>query len=495
METRANYVIIGLFTLLVVIGAFGAVFWLVRSEGGGDRDLYDIVFRGSVTGLAQGGAVHFNGLRVGDVAQLGFDPADPTQVVARISVRPDTPVRLDTRVRLEYQGLTGVAFIQMKSGERTSPPLETSETDVPRIVAEGSAVEDLIEGARDVLSIANTTLRRLEEVVDANEESVTRTVGNLETFSSALASNSEHIDTFLENVGEAAQEIGQVADTLDTILGDNAGELQSTLQNIATVTRTLAESDESIRATIQNAERFSETLAGSSQAIDGFVADASSASERINTVAGSLETLITANQASIQNTITNVETVTNALANNADGIDQFLGDARALSARFNEIAAQIDGVIAENRTNFRDTLANTRVLTGSLADNADDISSMVSNVSEVARRLNTVAGRIDQLTERVDALVNGEGESFFVDAAAAAKSVRRAAEEVEAQIGPAVAGLSRLSSRSVGDLEAFLDESRNAVSRLDRVLSDIESNPSQFFFSGRNVPEYGRGRR
>ena len=495
METRANYVVIGLFTLLVVIGAFGAVFWLARSEGSGERNYYDIVFRGSVTGLAQGGAVQFNGLRVGEVSNLGFDPTYPTQVVARVQVSPDTPVRQDTRVRLEYQGLTGVAFSQMKSGEKTSPPLKTSETDIPRIMAEGSAVEDLIEGARDVLHVADTTLRRLEQVVASNEQSVTRTIGNLEQFSSALAANSDQIDSFLGSVGQAADQIGKVANTLDAILGENGTELQATLQNVQTVTKALADSDESIRETIQNAERFSRSLADSSDMIDLFVAEATQASARINTVAGSLETLITANQASIQQTISNVETVTDALANNANGIDEFLQDARSLSARFNEIAAQIDEVIAENRLNFRETLANTRVITRSFADNSDDLSSMVSNISEVARRLNTVAGRIDRLTEKVDGLVNNQGESFFTDAAAAAKSVREAADELEAQIGPALAGISRLTNRGAGDLEAFLDESRSTVSRLDRVLSGIEDNPAQFFFNGRNVPEYGRGRR
>src|SRR5919199_2436763 len=116
METRANYVVIGLFTLAVLAGAFGFVYWLARYGEGGRRQTYDIVFMGSVAGLNRGAAVLFNGIRVGEVDNLTLDPRDPQRVNARVRVDSETPVKSDTRAQLEFQGLTGVAYVALVGG-------------------------------------------------------------------------------------------------------------------------------------------------------------------------------------------------------------------------------------------------------------------------------------------------------------------------------------------------------------------------------------------
>src|ERR1700722_15616427 len=101
METRANYVLIGLFTLAVIAGGFGFVYWFSTVGGAGARANYRIVFDGSVSGLYAGAAVLFNGIRVGEVTALTLDPAAPRSVVAMISVDKRIAVRADTAGRLE----------------------------------------------------------------------------------------------------------------------------------------------------------------------------------------------------------------------------------------------------------------------------------------------------------------------------------------------------------------------------------------------------------
>ena len=120
METRANYVLIGVFTLAVVFGAFGFVWWLERAGEGGGRKSYEIVFDSSVSGLRPGAPVHFNGIRVGEVGALRLDSTDPRKVVVTVSVASAVPVRADTRASLEYQGLTGIASVAMAGGRRKS---------------------------------------------------------------------------------------------------------------------------------------------------------------------------------------------------------------------------------------------------------------------------------------------------------------------------------------------------------------------------------------
>ena len=101
METRANYALIGLFTLAVILAAFGFVYWFSGGERGQTRQSIRIVFSGSVSGLSQGSSVSFNGLRVGEVSSLGLLPEDPRRVVAIAQVDSSTPVRSATRARLE----------------------------------------------------------------------------------------------------------------------------------------------------------------------------------------------------------------------------------------------------------------------------------------------------------------------------------------------------------------------------------------------------------
>src|SRR6185312_16594666 len=102
METRANYVLIGLFTLAVIAGGFGFVWWFERASDSGSRVSYEIIFDGSVSGLRTGSAVLFNGIRVGDVTSLALDANDPARVIANVGVSAQTPVRQDTIASLEY---------------------------------------------------------------------------------------------------------------------------------------------------------------------------------------------------------------------------------------------------------------------------------------------------------------------------------------------------------------------------------------------------------
>jgi phospholipid/cholesterol/gamma-HCH transport system substrate-binding protein len=119
METRANYVLIGSFTLAVIAAAFGFVLWFQSLHTTKLRSPLRIVFEGPAAGLRNGGSVNFNGIRVGEVISVKLD--NPRRVVALAMVENNTPLRKDTLVGLEFQGLTGVAAISLKGGEEAAP--------------------------------------------------------------------------------------------------------------------------------------------------------------------------------------------------------------------------------------------------------------------------------------------------------------------------------------------------------------------------------------
>src|SRR5271170_7143472 len=116
METRANFVLIGAFTLAVIASGFLFVLWLVAAGQVSHSRTYEVLFTGSVSGLSRGGSVVFNGLRVGEVLSIDFVPNDPGRVAAIINVDGRITIKKDTQARLELQGLTGGSAIALTGG-------------------------------------------------------------------------------------------------------------------------------------------------------------------------------------------------------------------------------------------------------------------------------------------------------------------------------------------------------------------------------------------
>jgi phospholipid/cholesterol/gamma-HCH transport system substrate-binding protein len=142
METRAPYALIGLFVLAVVGAAFGFVYWLNNTGGLGEKAVYRVRFQHTVSGLLTGAAVLFNGIRVGEVTDLGLNPDNPREVMATITVAATTPIRADAQAGLEFQGLTGVPVISSKEATRRPPrwlPPRTARRCSPPIRTLGKA--------------------------------------------------------------------------------------------------------------------------------------------------------------------------------------------------------------------------------------------------------------------------------------------------------------------------------------------------------------------
>ena len=213
METRANYVLIGVFTLAVVFGVFGFVYWFQNIGGTGERAFYRVLFEGSVSGLRTGATVLFNGIRVGEVTDLKLNPERPLQVLASISIDKSVAVRKDTEVGLEFQGLTGIAALSLKGGDPSKPPLvgaKSNKDDPPLLTAPPGATQDVTQAARD-------TLRKLQEFIEENQKAFHSTLDNLDKFTGTLARNSTHIDVTLESIEKFSSALARNSDRIDKI--------------------------------------------------------------------------------------------------------------------------------------------------------------------------------------------------------------------------------------------------------------------------------------
>jgi phospholipid/cholesterol/gamma-HCH transport system substrate-binding protein len=236
METRANYVLIGLFTLTVIAGVFGFVYWFHNSSGIGARAQYRVMFETPVSGLRAGAGVTFNGIRVGEVTALSIDPDRPQQSVAAISIDARTPVRADTRASLEFQGLTGIAAVSLKGGSQNAPAL-TADAGVPTLVAQ--------TGGQDVMQSAREVLVRLEAFLATNQSALKNSISNIETFTDTLARNSDRLD--------------RVMGGLDTVIGgpDGKGEIPEAARAIRLAAENL---DKRIDALTLDARRTLNTV-------------------------------------------------------------------------------------------------------------------------------------------------------------------------------------------------------------------------------------------
>ncbi|MBR0964598.1 MCE family protein [Bradyrhizobium diazoefficiens] len=224
METRANYVLIGSFTLAVIAAAIGFVLWFQSLHTTKQRSPFRVVFEGPAAGLRNGGSVNFNGIRVGEVVSVKLD--NPRRVVALAMIENNTPLRKDTLVGLEFQGLTGVAAISLKGGEEAAPPPPLDEDGIPTLTADPNKLQDVTEAIRG-------TLQNINRIVADNQESVKNSLKNLETFTNSLARNSEKIDGVMVKVDGVMLKADNLMLGLNTLAGGkDGGELFQAVKSI-----------------------------------------------------------------------------------------------------------------------------------------------------------------------------------------------------------------------------------------------------------------------
>lgn len=193
METRARYILMGLFILLITAGGFAFVYWLHMTSSLGEKSAYRVLFQGSVSGLRSGSAVSFNGVRVGEITAIKFDPRQPNEVSALISVERNTPVRADTQVDIDVPGLMGSASILLKGGAPDAPELSAPAGQAPTLLVDRQAGRDTMQTAREVL-------QNINKVLAENSAPLHSAITNFDTFSGVLARNSDRLDEIVEGV-------------------------------------------------------------------------------------------------------------------------------------------------------------------------------------------------------------------------------------------------------------------------------------------------------
>jgi phospholipid/cholesterol/gamma-HCH transport system substrate-binding protein len=270
METRAHHVLIGAFTLVVVVLVVLFALWLGKTSLNRQYSYYDIVFTESVTGLSKGSPVQYNGIQIGEVSQLKLDPKDPRKVLARIQVAADTPIKVDTRAKLGLLGLTGVAFVQLTGGAPTSQPLmPTPSNPVPEIKSESSALTRLLASGSDVVTSLNGILDRLGNIVsEQNVERINSTLENINRTTDTLAAERNDLRDLIKEAAAASKELNQTLAGANQLVNgpgrqalDRAASAMASLQQTTrTLNQLLAENQGSLQSGLRGVDQIGPTL-------------------------------------------------------------------------------------------------------------------------------------------------------------------------------------------------------------------------------------------
>jgi phospholipid/cholesterol/gamma-HCH transport system substrate-binding protein len=444
METRANYVIVGIFTLVAIVAAFAFVYWTSAIGDRGETATLRVRIPGSASGLGRGSAVLFNGVKVGDVRRVYIDVLNPTVAIADTDIDRLTPITKSTQADIGIAGLTGQSNIELKGADLREPNLldeAEREERIAEITANPSAVTNLLQTAQNIFTRADKVLSQLEGFTQDVRGPLTQTAENAKKFSDALAANADGIDKFLSSVSTLSEELAGVSGKLD-------GTLKAAEELLNSVDR------QKIENIVGNVETFTDSLKEQSARFDEIVGGVDEAVGSINDFAEKAEQTLSKVDGVLEGVDT--ETVRTALSNIAKA-----------SASADKAAADISE------------------FTGKLRPRADDIDEVIRDAKEISGRLNAASTRVDGILVKVDKLLgSGEAEGVMADASATLKSFKEVADTLNSRLGTIMDGLGRFSGQGLRDVEALVRDSRRSINRIEQAVSDLERNPQRIITGG-----------
>ena len=517
METRAKFALIGLFTICVIAAAFGFVFWFSGTRGGADLKTYQIVFDTPVSGLSRGGSVLFNGIRVGEVTDLSFDPRDPRQVVARIDIAADVPIKVTTMARLEFGGLTGVASIQIYGSDPRAADLKPKRDEtIPSLRAVATpTLQSVLETAQTAGQHADEVLVKVNQIVADNQVPISRIVGNLDRLSAAL--DAQKINSAVDNISAIAakldvDKINHAVGSIDTVVSSlDVSTVNHTLKSVDSFATALGDNADNLRSIAKDAGELVAKLKGTANSIDALVT--TNTKPLSEAIANLDKVLASIDSAKVGRSIDGIDKVTTTLGNHSAEIGDFIKDAREVAASLNRSSTQVEAFLNSGApASLTRSLANIEDITKhidgtrlgaaldsvekfatALGDNTARVNEIAKNASELTAKLDASADKVDGILNGVGALVNSpDGKSAFSEFAEASRSVRKLADDLDKRSAELFVNLNKFSGSGLRDIQQFAIDGRRTLGDISRTLQGVQRNPQQFIFGGKaSLPEYG----
>jgi phospholipid/cholesterol/gamma-HCH transport system substrate-binding protein len=222
METKAGYVAVGAFVLVVLAGILVAALWLARVQFETGFQYFETHVAGQVSGLGTGAPVRLNGIEVGRVANIELDPEDPKLVTLLLQVRDAIQIRADAIASVETQGLTGVSYVEISGGTLGSPLLTASlGHKYPEIASRPSSLQEVFDSAPELLARLLVIADRLESLLDdKNRSAIAETLINIRDTTGVLDRRTKDIDQIIVDTGQTMHNLADASATLKVVLAN-----------------------------------------------------------------------------------------------------------------------------------------------------------------------------------------------------------------------------------------------------------------------------------
>jgi phospholipid/cholesterol/gamma-HCH transport system substrate-binding protein len=457
-------------------------------------------------------------LNVGAVTSIYILPNDPGKVAAFVDIAGSTPIKTDTKARLESQGLTGVAAIALTGGAETADALPPGPSgEPPTILAERSDFQNLLENVQRLSAKADDVLEKADKLIGDNGPAITDTLKNVDAFSKALADNSSGVGAALSGVADLGKTIGPLSKRLEGLTDDvdklvkavDVDKVRGVVDNVETFSQTLAKNQGHLDSILndtaslakkldEDASRLDEALASLSNLAKSVdpkqVADvvdrvhalvASVEPDKIHDVVGNIDALsqtLSRNQANIDGVLANTATLTKNLAGTSEKLDAAFTDVANLAKA---IDAKKIGSVVDNIREFSQTLD----------DNRGNVDRTLKDVSEIAAKLDNSADKLDALMTSVQGFVGSpDTKGALSEVGDAAKSVRQFADDLNVRTKEMSVGLTRFTGSGLREYEALAVDARRTLGDLDHAIRSFERAPNQVIFGAKPaLPEYHGG--
>lgn len=262
METKANYVLIGAFTIVLTLFLLLFALWGAKYSTDKSWQSYRVIFNEPVTGMSEGSSVQYNGISVGTVEKLRLSPNDPRRVIAQLKVQVSAPVKTDTRAKMSMTGITGSPIIQLTGGDPASPRLvEVDKSDIPLIQTDPSALQNIAD-------TANRLVARMDQLLsEENVESVANTLANIEALTGTVSDQREDLRALITNARASSEQ-------LEATLGNANNAIQSIDRELVSKLPGLVERLDSTLARLDSAAEGADGILNENRAaINSFAND------------------------------------------------------------------------------------------------------------------------------------------------------------------------------------------------------------------------------
>jgi phospholipid/cholesterol/gamma-HCH transport system substrate-binding protein len=296
METRASHILVGAFVLVFLAGIVGFAVWIAKVDLDAEYADYDIYFNDTVSGLVKRGTVFYLGIPVGEVRDITLAPDDPRKVRVWVRLRSEVPVNEGSTARLEFQGFTGVAYIELHGGPPEAPLLAPHPgQERPVIPAETSGLQALFNSAPELLDAAGVTVEQIQKVLsDDNIKEISGIFANVNTLTGNLADGTQDIEglisdarTALVEVAGAAAAIQKLADAGTGLIGEDVKPL------IAEAVQTMRDAQSMLRRVdalvAANEGAVTQFVSGSLPEISRMIVDLRKTSRSLSRLVGRIE--------------------------------------------------------------------------------------------------------------------------------------------------------------------------------------------------------------